>query len=298
MQDVTLRSYTRDYNSGMRTVGEAGPRLRLAPMTAAIQAWNTNFIKFNSEFMPHVCKVHINVASKCEIWRRYQRHMVWRSDDDAMPTERHFMSVLKGLMGTAVVIPKVKRFTKCTACTSFDDRIHKSNNPQEVKEIRTQKELHIVMQEDERIKYYHHRSKSRTNPKDSICMIMDGMDQNKTAILNLKRNTSATANFTPVKMAVISILCHSHSPYCQTFTFPAQSFPKDSSLTCELLSRAIKMIKKTMGYLPPTLYLQLDNTGRENKNTTVLNFLASLIARGVFKKVPLQCVLVCGRAVK
>ena len=37
------------------------------------------------------------------------------------------------------------------------------------------------------------------------------------------------------------------------------------------------------GELPDTMYLQLDNCIRENKNTYVITFLAWLIERGVFK---------------
>ena len=38
--------------------------------------------------------------------------------------------------------------------------------------------------------------------------------------------------------------------------------------------------------LPPVLYLQLDNCGRENKNKYLLGFCALLVTKNVFKKVP------------
>ena len=37
--------------------------------------------------------------------------------------------------------------------------------------------------------------------------------------------------------------------------------------------------------LPPTLYLQMDNCARENKNKIVLTFGALLVELGVFRKV-------------
>ena len=40
-----------------------------------------------------------------------------------------------------------------------------------------------------------------------------------------------------------------------------------------------------LGQLPPTLYLQMDNCWRENKNRYVLCFLALLVELGIFKKV-------------
>ena len=37
--------------------------------------------------------------------------------------------------------------------------------------------------------------------------------------------------------------------------------------------------------LPPVPYIQLDNTTRENKNSTVFKYLSMLAEQGVFKKV-------------
>ncbi|KAL3689378.1 hypothetical protein R1sor_015687 [Riccia sorocarpa] len=37
--------------------------------------------------------------------------------------------------------------------------------------------------------------------------------------------------------------------------------------------------------LPPTFYIQLDNSGKDNKNWTVMAFLSELVTRGVFKTV-------------
>lgn len=42
--------------------------------------------------------------------------------------------------------------------------------------------------------------------------------------------------------------------------------------------------------LPPVLYLQLDNTARENKNKYVMAFLAYLVQAGVFKEVSYRLV--------
>jgi hypothetical protein len=37
--------------------------------------------------------------------------------------------------------------------------------------------------------------------------------------------------------------------------------------------------------MPPTLYLQADNSGKDNKNSFVMVFLAMLIKVKIFKKV-------------
>ena len=44
--------------------------------------------------------------------------------------------------------------------------------------------------------------------------------------------------------------------------------------------------------LPPVFYIQLDNTVRENKNSTVFGYLSMLVKQGVFRKVKVNFLLV------
>lgn len=57
--------------------------------------------------------------------------------------------------------------------------------------------------------------------------------------------------------------------------------PHDSNLTINVLLQTLLKYEK----LPPTLYLQLDNCGRENKNKFVLALCCLLVELGIFKKV-------------
>lgn len=43
--------------------------------------------------------------------------------------------------------------------------------------------------------------------------------------------------------------------------------------------------KFQMGFLPPNLYLQMDNCFHENKNECVISFLCILVEMGIFEKV-------------
>ena len=62
----------------------------------------------------------------------------------------------------------------------------------------------------------------------------------------------------------------------------------DPNWTIETLYRQIKAEEtRRGGTLPSTLYLQLDNCIRENRNTYVIVYLGWLVERGVFKQIPL-----------
>ena len=46
-----------------------------------------------------------------------------------------------------------------------------------------------------------------------------------------------------------------------------------------------RVLQSWPGILPPVLYVQLDNTARENKNSTVFGYLSMLVEKGIFKKI-------------
>ena len=80
-------------------------------------------------------------------------------------------------------------------------------------------------------------------------------------------------------------------------------FPHDSNLTIEIIVRLLHRFKvstytgKAYAYtyfectcilqdlLPPVLYVQMDNTCRDNKNKYTITFAALLVQLGIFKKV-------------
>ena len=60
----------------------------------------------------------------------------------------------------------------------------------------------------------------------------------------------------------------------------------DPNLTIECLNRVFKREEQQRpNGLPETLYLELDNCFRENKNTFTFAFLVWIIERGVFKEI-------------
>lgn len=64
------------------------------------------------------------------------------------------------------------------------------------------------------------------------------------------------------------------------------TWPHDANLVINVLVDVILKRER----LPPVLYLQLDNTARENKNKYVMAFLAYLVQAGVFKEVSTELI--------
>ena len=82
------------------------------------------------------------------------------------------------------------------------------------------------------------------------------------------------------------VIIHGH---CSQVFIDFLQWAHDPNLTTNILVKVIyehfKHLKETYSIFPSKLYLQLDNTARENKNKAVLEFLALLIQQGVFAEV-------------
>ena len=71
------------------------------------------------------------------------------------------------------------------------------------------------------------------------------------------------------------------------FTYP--NIHNDPNITVTVMQR---VLQSWPGILPPVLYMQLDNTTRENKNSTVFGYLSMLVEKGIFKKIKVNFLLV------
>jgi hypothetical protein len=79
---------------------------------------------------------------------------------------------------------------------------------------------------------------------------------------------------------VINIM-HGQKPSSLLFT-DFLDVPHDPNLTCHVINESLLELE---GPVPPNLLLQLNNTSKQNKNSTVLVYLAMLVLLGVFTTV-------------
>lgn len=127
--------------------------------------------------------------------------------------------------------------------------------------------------------YYHHRDKAKKYPQKYACIAQDGMDQAKLLLPRLVVIAHAYANARKLRTHLTGVLNHGRQPkgYFDLF-----QYPHDANLTINILLLELQSMGED---LPDTLYLQMDNCWRENKNQFVLNFLALLVKLDIFVKV-------------
>ena len=112
------------------------------------------------------------------------------------------------------------------------------------------------------------------------------MDQTKTNLPNTKHVAKSTSALWRLRTHVTGVLVHTRAPHGKlAFVFvDLLQFPHDSNLTITLLLRSLVSVCQQQ-QLSENLYIQMDNTSRENKNRYVLAFCALLVKLKIFNKV-------------
>ena len=112
------------------------------------------------------------------------------------------------------------------------------------------------------------------------------MDQSKTNLPNTKLISKSTSSLWRLRTHITGVILHTKAPcgklaYCFV---DLMQFPHDSNLTLTVMVNSLVDFAKSHR-LPEVLYIQMDNTCRENKNKFVLTFCAILVKLDIFRKV-------------
>ena len=95
------------------------------------------------------------------------------------------------------------------------------------------------------------------------------------------------ASATGLKCSPYGVLDHGNE--ILSFYLVPEFHKAGGNLSCTLLWLHLQHLQTLGKKIPPTLYLQMDNCWRDNKNTTVLRFLGYLVHLGIFEQIFLSC---------
>ena len=115
------------------------------------------------------------------------------------------------------------------------------------------------------------------------------MDQNKKNLPHFHRKSKSAAALSFLKTHITGSLIHD---YGGLGYIDLLQWPHDSNLMLTVLLDAIQRRLQQRSYFPSKLFIQLDNTCRENKNQFVLTFLAVVVQLGLFKEVQVGFLMV------
>jgi hypothetical protein len=131
--------------------------------------------------------------------------------------------------------------------------------------------------------YYSHRSKARKYDKRFLSMIIDGADQSKYDLPYWCEKNHASDEVRRLKMHLYGVLCHGRKAYC--FAMPDhEAHGHNTTIKC-IWKVIVDQYIEGGNKLPPVLFLQLDNTTRQNKGQFLIGFLKLLVQHGIFERI-------------
>ena len=127
-------------------------------------------------------------------------------------------------------------------------------------------------------------------PSESICLIVDGMDQNTTMVSKLRQAIKGIEG-RYVKTHLCGVLVHGEGLYADVWIDSHYKYDSNQVIT-SIMHVIVDVRTRRGGTLPPVLRIQADNCGKENKNQYMFAFCATLVELEYFAKMYLSFLLV------
>lgn len=161
-------------------------------------------------------------------------------------------------------------FAQCNSCAEFAVELTKAETNVVVEDVRRRWDVHVDQVMRCRTIYYDHRDYAFARPDKCLCIIADIMDQAKTTLPHFVRTPKFMSSMFMLKQCVMGVKVHGHRTF-HYIGLPRVS-PGGSNFMLECLLRTLRKVASAYedGFLPPKLYLQLDNCSGDNKNFAVL----------------------------
>ena len=181
------------------------------------------------------------------------------------------------------IIRKWIPFTKCDCCTKSRQEL-KTRDADKRARIMAEVTKHILFVRRERRYYYGNRIRGRRDKDNYLSMIIDGADQSDHCMPHFCFRSHKTDAAWKMKLHLLGVIVHGIGTY--TYTVPSH-MAQGNNVTIQVLWETLLKIKRKSknGTLPPILYLQLDNTTKQNKSHFLFGFLGLLVKWKVFKKI-------------
>ncbi len=186
-----------------------------------------------------------------------------------------------------VLLKTWQPFAKCDDCAKF-----KLNNFLEIAETSVEKEvmkaerkMHLARVAVGRTRYMERALLAKAFPDQFLHVCIDGMDNKKTNLPHCHASLltkEVEGAGTELQTKLLGALVDGVAFY--TFlTFP--TYVHASGLTWTGFLCVLESLRKAGRPIPPILFLQLDNAGRDNKNQFALAFLGYMVHVGIFKRI-------------
>jgi len=252
-----------------------------------IRQWLTDFAKWH-EYMPNENTIQLPYPRKNNVYNYYVEDRRREAILSATPEEcrksiasSSYFYKIWSKYERQIILRRHLRFSICDDCAAL--RRHRDKHITQTQLTLNQKlfQEHIQLIQEERAAYHNKRDLARMEPNKYISVIMDGSTQYGYNMPHFKYTTKTNSSIEKMKLHVTGVLVHGWRAFMYTSN---DRWIGGSSLSVEILQRTLSHLERDRA-LPPVFYLQLDNTGKDNKNNYFFVYLAWLVFRHIFQRI-------------
>ena len=189
-----------------------------------------------------------------------------------------------------VRVYKHQPFARCDTCHSLDEQISLSGRDSLglAWKLKTLHLEYVASCRAAMLERAHFARAHRVCPHPDWVLYInaDGMDQQKTNIPNPHEKTKGGEKGLPVTTKLLGAIAYGRRWY-GFWSFPQWGATANLTLTalCHIIREVQREERERGGQLPRKLQLQMDNSGRDNKNHYLLGFAGQLLSEGLFDEV-------------
>jgi hypothetical protein len=173
------------------------------------------------------------------------------------------------------------RFAKCDECVDLRERKSRTMDRKLLEQIRKEEFEHYQFVKGERGGYYGRRKLAVRRPHEALSLIIDGADWYSYAIPYFATKTHRSSKLFRAPIYLMGVISHGRGSKC--WVVPGH-FKQGTNVVVEILIRSLKEMKAAGLNIPKKIFLQLDNTCKQNKNKFLMGILGYLVLVGVADK--------------
>ena len=175
------------------------------------------------------------------------------------------------------------RFMVCDTCADLNAKLlcRSIQGPTRAM-YQTAKDLHIQQVREDRCMYGMRVMEAKHFPQNVMSWVIDGSDASAWSLSHFAQVTHDTQAAKKVKSKVYGIIVHGY--WASLYTFNSV-LPGGTNVTVEIMHQTLLKLRQEGKPLPKVLYVQLDNTVKDNKSKYVMSYLYLLVCVGVFDEI-------------